>query len=88
MKREVYICDICGKDDVDLVMNDFPLQMIFTTETTEGTPTKPYIQSDNKVDVCVECHDKLTSGRYLFAAGAMGSYRYEFAEGHFRDETR
>lgn len=75
MKKEVYTCDIsnCGNDPA---YKDKELDVIFTTEQTEGRSCPPYI-SRQKLDICDTCMSKLLkSGKYIQATGAQGYNTY------------
>lgn len=84
MKKEIteYTCDICGKN----IPETYPhliqqsIQVMFTTEQTEGRPVTPYL-SMCKIDICIDCRNHLIKGNYIFASGAMGHNRYYFKEG-------
>lgn len=77
MKIEKHVCDICkahvAKDDSDHI--DVRLQVIFTTEQTEGRSTTPYL-FPVKVDVCDDCMATILQGNYVYASGAQGANKY------------
>lgn len=51
--------------------------MIWTTDTTEGRSTKPYIMSEC-LDICDKCKQRiLDSGKYIQAWGAQGVNTFE-----------
>ena len=67
-------CDVCGAQNAKQI----ELDVIFTTEQTEGRSCKPYLKR-NKIDICDECKDKiLKGGVYIHAAGAQGYNKYFF----------
>ena len=68
------ICDVCENDKEVCSKN---INIIFTTEQTEGRSVEPYL-SLNKIDICVKCLAKVISGNMLFGEGAMGHNRYYF----------
>ena len=78
MKTEVYICDIkeCGRKAIH---KDTKLQVIFTTDQTEGRSGRPYLDNIT-IDLCDECMAKVLDGRAIFANGAMGHNEYHIAE--------
>jgi hypothetical protein len=71
-------CDICSNDIIHNI-NTFEgkLQVIFTTEQTEGRSTSPYL-GEEEIDLCEDCYKHLLSGNYIYAAGAMGYNKYFF----------
>lgn len=76
MRREIITCDICKEDDEAATKKSVPV--VFTTEQTEGYPTKPHITSVT-VDVCQGCLDHMAENReFLTASGAQGHNRYWF----------
>lgn len=76
MRREIVTCDIC-KEDSDTALNK-SVPVVFTTEQTEGYPTKPYVTAV-KVDICGDCEVYMADNReFLTAAGAQGNNRYWF----------
>lgn len=75
-KKESYTCDICGKPcTLDDHIDD--LQVIFTTEQTEGRSVEPHLCSVD-LYVCDACKEHLLEGNYLFASGAQGHNTYHF----------
>lgn len=66
-------CDICNAEGVKNV----DIQVIFTTEQTEGRSTKPYLYNQN-IDICDDCLQKRLKGESLYAQGAMGFNKYYF----------
>lgn len=72
--RTEHICDKCGMPATLLKVN---VPMRFTTEQTEGRPTKPYLEI-NKMDLCQPCMDRIIDGQPLSASGAQGHNQYIF----------
>lgn len=81
--RVVYVvCDVCAerKAQSEIKMN-YKLDVIFTTDTTEGRSCNPYL-SNVEMDLCNDCRGKIVkSKRYLLASGGQGSYEYEIQQG-------
>lgn len=76
MKREVCTCDIkdCNNDVTS--HKNMTIQVIFTTEQTEGRGVKPYLQTV-VIDICEECLEKLVKNqKYIIASGAQGYNTY------------
>lgn len=67
-------CDVCKKEATIL---DKTIQVIFTTEQTEGRSVKPYL-CDKKMDLCEDCMKRRLSGESIFANGAQGYNSYYF----------
>ena len=65
----IFTCDLCGKE---IKTKEVTLPVRFTTEQTEGRPTKPYITID-KMDLCDDCLSKVT---VITAHGAQGHNEY------------
>lgn len=74
-KPEEYFCDVC-KDPI-LKGSKTEIQVIFTTEQTEGRGVPNYL-SDESIDMCKKCHDHVLKGNYLFGHGAQGYNNYFF----------
>lgn len=74
MKKEIFSCDICK---IECEVHNKQLQIIFTSEQTEGRPTKPYLCM-SKLDICNDCLDKVISGKAIFAHGAQGYNTFYF----------
>ena len=74
MKETKIICDICGKEHAKNYPN---VQVIFTTEQTEGRSCKNYIDIVS-IDLCNECRDYQIMGNYIMATGAQGCNQYSF----------
>ena len=68
-------CDVCKGDSN--IKSIGKLQVIQTTEQTEGRNCTPYL-SEKSIDLCDKCYSRILSGHYLFAAGAMGYNDYWF----------
>lgn len=81
MKKEVYTCDINGcnnQGNKTEINTGKKVQVIFTTEQTEGRSTSPYLEIDN-IDICPSCLEILIKeGRYIHADGAQGHNKYYF----------
>ena len=86
MIKKTLFCDVClqemkerGISALDPLSRDTVdrIQVIFETEQTEGRTTKPYL-SEEKIDICQKCLDKVLDGNYLHATGAMGHNNYYF----------
>ena len=71
--EKVY-CDICNEK----ATTHKALQVIFTTEQTEGRPCKPYLNFPKELDLCDNCLGKIMEGNYVFASGAQGYNDYYF----------
>lgn len=75
-KIEKYICDIANCDNET---NNIGIQMqiIFTTEQTEGRNVEPYFSIEN-LDLCEKCLNiTLKERKYIIAHGAMGNNTYD-----------
>lgn len=82
MKKTLTICtcDVCKeKLSVDKDYKSPRIQVIFTTEQTEGRSVSPYLYYLD-IDLCEKCYTKLLTGKYIFAHGAMGYNTYYFKE--------
>lgn len=77
MKIEKLICDVdnCITNNEDVKSVD--LQVIFETNQTDGRSCKPYL-SNEKVDLCTNCRQKILDNNYLHAYGAQGHNTYYF----------
>lgn len=73
---EEYYCDVCKKQTQD-VLPKIKIQVIFTTEQTEGRSIKPYL-SNQDLEICGLCQDHVLKGNYIFGHGAMGHNDYYF----------
>jgi hypothetical protein len=67
---EIFICDVCNKEEVKMQTISYPV--LFTTDT-EGKTCKPYI-SQEKLDLCNSCLDKIVK---LQGSGAQGHNTYK-----------
>ena len=70
------ICDIegCNNKAEKHIQSD--LSVVFTTEQTEGTSTKPYL-SLARIDLCDECmYEIVNEHKIPHAAGAQGHNTY------------
>jgi hypothetical protein len=76
MKTETFTCDIkdCKRKAIE---KDVRMQIIFTTEQTEGYPTKHHFSME-KIDLCEECYAHALKGNYIFGSGAQGYNKYWF----------
>ena len=75
MKIEKHVCDIkdCSNESKYV---DIKMQVIFSTEQTEGRSVKPYFSSV-QIDICEDCKGKIIeSCKYIKASGAMGHNEY------------
>ena len=82
MKEEKIYCDIKNcKNEIPNVKNytKKQLDIIFTTEQTEGRPTKPYLTREN-LDLCDNCYEKVLRENYIYGSGAQGYNEYKFWE--------
>lgn len=77
MKTTIINCDI--KDCTNVSNREEPLELdvIFTSEQTEGRSCPPYLSSE-KVDLCPQCINKVLEGNYIWANGAQGHNTYYF----------
>ena len=78
MRETIVKCDICQSEKV---IDNFKIQVLFTTEQTEGRGITPYNLSDEKLDLCESCRSHVLKGNYIFAEGAMGYNKYYFRKG-------
>jgi hypothetical protein len=72
---EVCTCDVCGGNKILNYERD--MQVVFTTERTEGRSCKPYLDVVT-LDICNGCLEEIYNGRQLMGAGAQGCYSYFF----------
>ena len=81
MKTEKWTCDIDGCNN-PAKHKEFGLQVIFTTDQTEGRSCDPYL-SHVVIDLCHGCMTNILKyGKYIFAHGAMGHNTYYFRKGN------
>lgn len=83
MHSESWKCDIDGCDN-DVPENNRGIRMdvIFTTEQTEGRGVEPYISKTTSLDICKSCLGRVVkSGKYIRAHGAQGYNTYEIQDG-------
>ena len=73
---EVVKCDICNHKNKEI--KEVKLDVIFTTEQTEGRGVEPYLQRKT-LDICDPCKEHILKGNYIFGSGAMGFNTYGFA---------
>ena len=81
-KIEIVECDICeNRSDsgevAQLIIEPISLQLIFTSEQTEGRNITPYLTTEN-LDVCTYCKERILSGNYVYGCGAQGHNSYGF----------
>ena len=78
-KEEIVImhCDIEKCESKNATAYNGMLQVIFTTEQTEGRPIKPHPINVN-LDLCLSCFQKVCEGHAIFASGAQGYNNYWF----------
>lgn len=77
---KIYGCDLCGKESQE--KNDFKkvrLNVIWTTEQSEGKNCKPYID-DEKLLLCQGCMDRIASSLIVKAYREHGDNQFEFIE--------
>jgi len=77
MLKEQYLCDMKGCENEVKGWKGKAIQVIFTTEQTEGRGVAPYLDL-NKVDLCEECLAKIISGEPVYGYGAQGNNEYYF----------
>lgn len=76
MKSEIFTCDIKNCKNV-ASHKEKPMQVIFTTEQTEGRSVTPHL-SNVTIDLCDEHMNKLVEeSKYIRASGAMGHNDYQ-----------
>ena len=76
MKETKIYCDM--KDCKQKATNEqYKIQVIFTTEQTEGRSTEPHLCNEN-LDLCDDCLNHVLKGNYIFGAGAQGYNKYWF----------
>lgn len=72
-----FYCDV-DHSHHNAVHQQIQIQVIFTTEQTEGrSVARPYLTMET-LDLCDECMRNLMMGHYLFGEGAQGHNRYHF----------
>lgn len=75
MKIITYTCDIKGCKS-NAHEKPYKMQVIFTTETTEGKSCDPYLDFE-KIYLCGTCRQRVISERrYIMADGAQGFNNY------------
>lgn len=65
-------CDICEKPAVNLQIR---IQVVFTTEQTEGRPCSPHLV-DEVMDLCGGCLARIIERHPIRASGAQGHNTY------------
>lgn len=74
--RKEYFCDICkSTEDV----GSKQMQVIFTTNTTDGRGCDPYLSIET-FDICGVCFEFVLRGDAIFAHGAQGNNTYHFKD--------
>jgi len=81
MKSVIFNCDVCEEEMDEKPSRD--IQVIFTTEQTEGRSVKPYLDIIG-LDFCNICINHLLEGNYVFGRGAQGHNKYYFKVGKKR----
>jgi hypothetical protein len=77
MKKTITSCDVCGSE---IEVAEFLMQVIFTTNQTDGIGCVPYFTMQ-KMDLCEKClQEIIKTGKYIFASGAQGYNKYFFKE--------
>ena len=77
MKKEIYICDICGKEAEEPKDGRRNLQVIFTTEQNEGRRSEPYLDF-LPIDLCLTDWSRVLNGEAIYVEGAMGFNKLHF----------
>ena len=77
MKKTQTFCDICKNEKKIL---EKKIQVIFTTEQTEGRSCSPYLSME-KIDICQKCLDSVLRGNYLIGSGCQGYNNFNFKGG-------
>ena len=73
MKTTVITCDVCEEK---AHFQEQKIQVIFTTEQTEGRNCKPYL-SIQIMDICDQCMRKILNGNAVWGNGAQGHNNYK-----------
>ncbi len=68
-------CDICGKEAKHLQQK---LQVVFTTEQTEGRPTTPHLTIE-VLDLCDGCLARIVDRHPVRGQGAQGHNTYKLS---------
>jgi len=81
MKSEEYYCDVkgCGVSVTKDELKGKYIQVIFTTEQTEGRSVQRYL-SNETIDICEGCMKRILNGEYLYGSGAQGFNQYWFGD--------
>jgi hypothetical protein len=69
-------CDVCGKE-VETGINPQEMQVIFTTNQSDGLPCLPYLHN-KRIDICSVCLSLRLTGNSIFAHGAQGNTKFYF----------
>ena len=75
MKIETYVCDIEECSNPPISHEAKSMDVIFTTEQTEGRGCKRYLSRET-IHICHSHMDKVLEGNYIVAYGAMGHNTY------------
>lgn len=67
-------CDVCPRPADKLQQK---VQVVFTTEQTEGRPITPHLEIVT-LDLCDACLGRIVGGNPIRAHGAQGSNTYEW----------
>lgn len=74
MKREIFNCDVCGKEtDVKKKRMD----VLFTTDQTEGRSCDTHLSQED-VELCGNCMAHVLKGNYIYGSGCQGYNKYWF----------
>lgn len=74
---EIIYCDLCTRNSETVKgIKPMRLQIVFTTEQTEGRSTTPYLTSEN-LDVCPSCYDDIITYSPVYGSGAQGYNKFE-----------
>lgn len=76
MIKTKYFCDVC-EEELEENADKTKIQVIFTTEQTEGKGVEPYL-SMQSIHICKKCMKKVCEGNYIWAYGAQGYNNYYF----------
>jgi len=78
MTTTIVRCDLC-KEELPAQSKKVAVQMVFTTEQTEGRSTTPYLSLES-IDCCKKCLDRLIDSHPLHASGAQGYNDYQWRQ--------
>ncbi len=74
MTTTVITCDLC-KEALPANSKKVSIQVVFTTEQTEGRSTEPYLCLES-IDCCKTCLNRIIDSHPLWASGAQGYNTY------------